>query len=141
MGEAAIEKNGTQVGLLEPPVAADNSHFHKSKHFQGDLAFQKEGLLEAPADNSHFDKSKHFQEGLPSQKYGLLEADNSHFDKSKDFQECLPSPSTFVSSSSTSARKEMMELFDRIQREVEVQKYNREEEEEWELQRRMELAQ
>ena len=67
----------------------------------------------------------------------LLEADNSHFheSKSKPFQEeTLPSSSTLSSmssfsfsnsfsssstfSSSDSARKELMDLFDKIQREV-----------------------
>merc|ERR1712192_132136 len=95
----------------------------------------QESLLEA--DNSHF----HILDLPLSSNNGLEKEDNSHFDKSKHFQEGLPSPSTFLSPSSTSARKELMELFDRIQREVEVQKYTREEEEEWELQRRMELAQ
>ena len=49
-------------------------------------------------------------------------ADNSHFQKSrKDFQESGLSYSisvSSVSSSNSSARKELMELFDRIQREV-----------------------
>merc|ERR1712055_1061429 len=98
--EGAIEKNGTQ-----------------------------EGLLEAPADNSHFHKSKHFQEGFPSSSTSSSATSSS-------------TVSSF-SSSSTSVRKELMELFDRIQREVEEQKYNKEEEEEekFEIRKRMELAQ
>ena len=46
-------------------------------------------------------------------------ADNSHFQKSrKDFQESGLSSSKSVSSSTISAKMELMDLFDRIQREV-----------------------
>ena len=60
--------------------------------------------MEAPADNSHFHKSKHFQEGFPSSSTSSSATSSS-------------TVSSF-SSYSTSVRKELMELFDRIQREV-----------------------
>ena len=48
--EGAIEKDGTQERLLE----ADDSHFHKSKHFQGDLPLSYNSGLQkvllAPTD-------------------------------------------------------------------------------------------
>ena len=46
-----------QEGLLEAPPA-DNSHFHKSKHFRGDLPSQR--VLLAPQDYSYFLKIKPF---------------------------------------------------------------------------------
>merc|ERR1712062_487949 len=86
-----------------------------------------------------------------TQKVLLGPPDNSHLQKTKLFHN-FPSSSakyetdSFLLLSLNSAKSELMEIFDKIQREVEVEMNNegaddQEEGDEWELQKRIELSQ
>ena len=164
--EAAIEENGAQKVFL------GNSHFHKT--------IISLSLFTRPSFLFHFSQDRHITFTLtrPSYRFHFQEVSLAQGDKTKPHKQGFLSSSTVSSSyqspSSTSAGKELMELFDRIQRkvkqrnttfflkysrivfylfvshlvhncqtQVEVQKYNKDvdEEESWELQKRMELAQ
>merc|ERR1711934_652121 len=104
-------------------------------------AIEKTGRVLLEVDNSHFHKSK----SRPFQEESLISSSTmqSMSSSSSSSSSSFSSSSSSSFSSSKSAKKELMELFDRIQREIEEGKYNIEEEDEdkEELQKRMDLAQ
>ena len=137
--EAAIEENGAQKVFL------GNSHFHKTIislslftrpsyhfHFSQDhhitFTFHKTiitlSLFTRPSYHFHFPQNHHITFTLtrPSYCFHFQEISLTQGDKTKPHKQGFLSsstvPSSYQSPSSTSAGKELMELFDRIQRQV-----------------------